>query len=177
MVDIGLFIIRLVIGGLILGHGLQKLAGWFDGPGLTQWAGALESMRYRRARPLAWLHALTETGAGVLLVLGALTPLAAAMVIGVMVNAVVAAHAHNGLWSQDGGFEYPLVLGVAAAGLALAGPGAWALDTALGWSPTPAWAPTGIVGGLLAGVLTLVAGREPATQRHGRDAGRPATAS
>lgn len=178
MVDIGLFIVRLVIGGLILGHGLQKLTGWFDGPGPAQWAEALESMRYRRTRSLAWVHALTETGAGVLLVLGALTPLAAAMVIGVMVNAIVAAHAHNGLWSQDGGFEYPLVLGVAAAGLAVAGPGALAVDTVLGWSPTPAWAVVAIVAGLLAGGLTLVAAREPAARRPARDArGRAATAS
>lgn len=178
MVDIGLFIVRLVIGGLVLGHGLQKLAGWFGGPGLNQWAGALESMRYRRTRTLAWVHALAETGAGFLLVLGLLTPLAVAMVIGVMVNASVAAHAPNGLWSQDGGFEYPLVLVAAAAGLALTGPGAWALDDALGWSLTPAWALTGIVGGLLAGVLTLVVGREPASQRHGGDArGQAATAT
>lgn len=143
MVEIGLLIIRLVIGVLVLGHGLQKLAGWFGGPGITEWAGALESMRYRRARPLAWVHALTETVAGVLLVLGMLLPLAAAMVIGVMANAVVAAHAPNGLWAQDGGFEYPVVLAVVAAGLGMTGPGVWAVDNALGWSLTPAWALTG----------------------------------
>lgn len=162
MFDVGLFVIRIVVGGLVLGHGLQKLVGWFDGPGVDRWADMLESMRYRRPRLMSWAHALVETGAGLLLVVGLFTPLAAAAVIGVMINAIVAAHAPNGLWAQEGGFEYPLVLGVTAGALALTGPGAWAIDTALGWDlTTTAWIFAAIGVGVLAGLAVLGLGREP----------------
>lgn len=161
MFDIGLFLIRAVVGALLAGHGLQKLIGWFGGPGVEGNAEFLRSLGYRPPRPLSRLHGLAETGAGILLIAGLLTPAAAAAVIAVMVQAAVAVHARNGLWVQDGGYEYPLVLAATAAGIALTGPGAWSLDAWLGWDLTGAWALAGIAAGLAIGVLGLATRSEP----------------
>lgn len=161
MVDLGLLVVRVVVGALLAAHGLQKLTGWFGGPGVAGHTDTLASLGYRRPRELAWLHGLSETAAGVLLVLGLLTPLASAATIAVMLNAAVAVHAPNGLWVQQGGYEYPLVLAAVAAGLALTGPGAIAIDTWAGWELTGTWAVGGIALGVLAGLLALVARRAP----------------
>lgn len=133
------------------------------------------SLDYRAARGLARVHAVAETGAGLLLVLGLLTPLAVAAIIGVMLNAVVAVHWGNGPWASDGGWEFPVVLGVTAGGLALTGPGAWALDAVLGLMPSATWGVAGIVVGLVVGLAVLTLGREHAS-RADDASGRAATA-
>lgn len=151
--DIGLLLIRLIIGVLFIGHGTQKLFGWFGGPGIGGTAGYFQSLGYRHGRSTAILAGLTELGAGAALAAGVLTPLAAAAVMGVMINAAVAQHADMGLWVQDGGFEYPLVVAVVAIALAATGPGALSLDGVLGWQlsgVTPA------VGAVLLGTLTAL---------------------
>lgn len=110
MLDIGLLVVRVLVGLLLLGHGARKLFGWFGGPGPGAHASFIGSLGYRRPTLLSRLHAVAETGAGLLLALGLLTPLAIAAILAVMVNAIVAVHRRNGLWVTDGGFEYPLVL-------------------------------------------------------------------
>src|SRR5205823_12827171 len=75
---------------------------------------------------------LTESSAGAMLVLGLLTPLAAAMIIGVMINATLAVHADKGAWNSDGGYELPLAFGAAAACLAYVGPGSASVDHFIG---------------------------------------------
>lgn len=132
--DLGILLLRLVIGGLFIGHGGKKLFGWFDGPGPESTTGFFGSLGYRRPRTMAWVGAGAELGGGALLVLGFLTPLATAALIGVMVNAAIVVHAENGLWNADGGFELPLVLGTSAGALAFTGAGAWSLDNAFGWT-------------------------------------------
>ena len=159
MVDLGLLLVRIVVGALLAAHGLQKLTGWFGGPGLAGNTGFLEGLGYRRPRQMAWLHGVGETAAGVLVVLGLLTPLASATIIAVMLNAAIAVHAPNGLWVQQGGYEYPLVLTAVAAGLALTGPGSIALDAWAGWEPNGPWGIAGIAFGILAGTAALATRR------------------
>ena len=171
MVDLGLLLVRVVVGGLLAAHGLQKLTGWFGGPGLAGNTAFLDDLGYRRPRQMAWLHALSEIAAGVLLVLGLLTPLASAAIVAVMLNAAVAVHARNGLWVQQGGYEYPLVLSAVAIGLALTGPGAIALGAWAGWELTGTWTLVSLVLGLVAGTAAL-ATRRTRTQGQGHD-GRP----
>lgn len=130
--DLGLLMVRVPAGLLLAGHGAQKLFGWFGGDGLDATGTAFESMGYPRGRAMATLAGTSEIGAGAGLVTGLATPLAAAGVIGMMTNAAVAAHAPAGLWAQNGGYEYPLVLGTTAAGLATRGPGSISVDAALG---------------------------------------------
>jgi putative oxidoreductase len=137
--NLGLLIVRLVVGGLFFGHGTQKLFGWFDGHGLEGTGGFMESLGYTPGKRMAILAGATEAAGGAMLVLGLLTPLAAAMIIGVMVNAMIAVHAQNGVWNTGGGVELPLVYCAVVAGLAFVGPGSISIDNAIGLSITGVW--------------------------------------
>lgn len=151
--DFGLFLLRVVLGGLFVGHGLQKLLGWFGGHGLEGTAHFFESLGYRPGPRHAALAGLVETGAGAMLVIGLWVPLAAAGIVGVMVNAIGAVHAENGLWNSNGGMEYPMVAAVAAITLAYTGPGiASVTDVAGSLAGTMA-----AIVGLIAGVAMLAA--------------------
>jgi len=91
-----------------------------------------------------------------------LTPLAAAALIGVMVNAAVAEHGEAGLWSENEGYEYPLVLAVIATVLALGGPGTLAVDDALGWELHGlAWGIGAVAVGVASAVVVLATRRSP----------------
>ncbi|MFL5797293.1 MAG: DoxX family protein [Actinomycetota bacterium] len=136
--SIGLLILRVVLGGLLIGHGTQKLFGWFGGGGLDGSVPMFAKFRYRQPRLAAAAAGMTETGGGLLLALGLLTPLAAAAVIGGMVNAS-AASARNGLWATKGGFELPFTYAWCAVALAFTGAGATSVDRALGWRLGGAW--------------------------------------
>lgn len=76
MLSLGIFIIRLVVGITMIGHGAQKLFGWFGGPGLQGMGKGFESMGMKNGVTMALLAGLSEFGGGVLFVLGLLTPLA-----------------------------------------------------------------------------------------------------
>ena len=105
---------------------------------------------------------LAETAGGLLLALGAATPLASAVVVGVMLVAIVSAHLKNGFFAQSGGYEYTLLLGGAALALAFTGPGALSLDQALGISRSgEAWGLAALAAGLIGGAVPLLA-RKPA---------------
>jgi len=132
----GLFVIRALLGLLLFAHGTQKLFGWFGGHGLEGTGGFFEQVGHRPGRAMAGIAGLSEAGGGTLLFLGLLTPLGAAMVIGVMIVAAVSVHGSNGLWATNGGYELPLTNAVVAAGLGFTGPGSFSVDHALGlgWS-------------------------------------------
>lgn len=127
--EYGLLVLRLVIGLLFMGHGLQKLFGWFGGHGLEGTTGFFASLDVHPPKAWAVIAGLGETLGGLGLVLGFLTPIAAAAIIGVMLMAIVKVHWQNGLWVVNNGMEYTLVNTAIAAVLGLVGPGAYALDT------------------------------------------------
>ena len=129
--DLGLLLLRLVVGGLFIAHGSQKLFGSFGGYGLEGTGGFMRRLGYHPGRAMAGLAGLAEFVSGLLLVLGFLTPFAAAGIIGVMLNAIISVHWKNGMWNTDGGMEYPIVLSSVAAALTFAGPGAYSIDGAL----------------------------------------------
>ncbi|MGF6952906.1 putative oxidoreductase [Neobacillus sp. B4I6] len=131
MINIGLLIIRLVIGLLFVGHGAQKLFGWFGGYGLKGTGGWFESIGMKPGVTMALLAGLAELIGGILFALGLLTPLAGIMIAGTMAMAIVKVHAPNGLWATANGYEYNLTLLVVAIGIALVGPGQYALDSLL----------------------------------------------
>ncbi|MBY6053805.1 DoxX family protein [Cytobacillus firmus] len=128
MMDLGLLIIRLVIGILFVGHGAQKLFGWFGGHGLKGTGGWFESIGMKPGVMMALLAGLAELIGGILFALGFLTPLAALMIAGTMIMAIVKVHGPNGLWATSNGYEYNLTLLSVAIGIALIGPGQYALD-------------------------------------------------
>ncbi|MFF2857775.1 DoxX family protein, partial [Peribacillus sp. NPDC058002] len=129
MINIGLLIIRLVIGLLFIGHGAQKLFGWFGGYGLKGTGGWFESIGMKSGVTMALFAGLAELIGGLLFALGLLTPLAGIMIAGTMIMAIVKVHAPNGLWATANGYEYNLTLLGVAIGIALIGPGQYALDS------------------------------------------------
>ncbi|MEH7454800.1 DoxX family protein [Gottfriedia acidiceleris] len=131
MLNIGLLIIRLVIGLLFVGHGAQKLFGWFGGHGLKGTGGWFESIGMKPGVTIALFAGLAELIGGVLFTLGLLTPLAGIMIAGTMVMAIIKVHGPNGLWATANGYEYNLTLLSVAIGIALIGPGKYALDAFL----------------------------------------------
>src|SRR2546429_9773351 len=84
MRDIGLLILRLAVGGLLAGHGSQKLFGWFSGPGLKGTAGWLESLGLKPGTPWATVASASEFGGGVVTTFGFLHPLCPLCTIGAM---------------------------------------------------------------------------------------------
>lgn len=103
MMDLGLLIIRLVIGVLFIGHGAQKLFGWFGGHGLKGTGGWFDSIGMKPGVMMALFAGLAELIGGILFALGFLTPLAALMIAGTMIMAIVKVHGPNGLWATSNG--------------------------------------------------------------------------
>ena len=129
--NLGIAAFRGIVGSLFIGHGTQKLFGWFDGPGLDATAGGFEQMGLRPGRRHAAAAGLTEAVGGALLAVGALTPVAASMLTGVMTTAIRKVHAPNGPWVTSGGWEYNAVIIAGLAGLVEVGPGRPSVDAAL----------------------------------------------
>ena len=136
--SLGLFVLRVVIGLLIAGHGSQKLLGWFGGPGFAKTVGMMKSQGFKVPQFWALLGSLGEFGGGVFFVLGLLTPLAAIAIVAAMLMAVVKFHWSKGLWGTKGGFEYPLVLLFVALVVGLVGAGSYSIDALIGFAlPLP----------------------------------------
>jgi putative oxidoreductase len=131
MIDLGLLVIRLVIGVLFIGHGAQKLFGWFGGHGLKGTGGWFESIGMKPGVTMALVAGLSELVGGILFALGLLTPLAAILIAATMFMAIVKVHGQNGLWATSNGYEYNLTLLAVAIGMALIGPGQYAVDAFL----------------------------------------------
>ena len=160
--DLALFVLRAVVGLFFIGHGAQKLFGSFGGHGLTGTAGFFDAIGIRPGHLHALAAGWAELGAGVLLVLGLLSPLAAVLVIAVMTTAIIAVHASKGPWVTEGGWEYNAVLMAVAFTVAGAGPGEFSLDNALGWMEDitgTGWALGALGVGILGGAGAIVAGR------------------
>ncbi|CAN5664401.1 MAG: DoxX family protein [Actinomycetota bacterium] len=132
MRDFAVLMVRLVVGGLLAGHGAQKLFGSFGGSGMEGFAGFLESLGMKPGKPWAALAGLSEFGGGTLTALGLLNPLGPLGILGAMCMAAFKAHGVKPIWAQEGGGELPVTNAAIAAAIALAGPGKYSLDHALG---------------------------------------------
>ncbi|MGH8993202.1 MAG: DoxX family protein [Acidimicrobiia bacterium] len=154
--DFGLLAVRLVGGLLMAGHGAQKLFGWWGGPDFDFVVNGFGQAGYTPAKFFALLASSAELLGGLFLALGFLTPLACAAIIGVMFNAVVAVHWKSGAWTQNGGYELPLLLGVIAVAVACTGPGQLSLDRGWRWATGgAASALTGVGLGLAGGLVAM----------------------
>jgi putative oxidoreductase len=168
--SIGLLILRLVVGLTLAAHGAQKLFGWFGGYGVAGTGQFMEQLGFRPGRLHAAQAGLAELLGGLFLAAGFLTPAAAAALVAVMLVAAVSVHVKKGFFAHNGGYEYTLVLGGAALGLAFTGPGALSLDQALGISLSgETWGLAALAAGLIGGVLPLIA-RRPAPTATAQDA-------
>ncbi|MFL5733781.1 MAG: DoxX family protein [Chloroflexia bacterium] len=132
MRNFALLLVRLTVGGLLAGHGAQKLFGWFGGHGLEGTSGWMESMGLRPGKPWALLAGLSEFGGGVLTLLGFLNPLGSLGITGAMGMAIGKAHWGKPIWVTSGGAELPVINIAVALALGLSGPGDISVDRLLG---------------------------------------------
>jgi putative oxidoreductase len=140
--DLGLMLLRVGLGALLIAHGLQKAFGLWGGQGFNGFQQSLADLGYQHAGILTYVGAGAQIGAGVLLVLGLFTPLAAAVAVAYLINsllAAVAAQPDSGYFPffLPDGHEYLVVLVVLAAACALTGPGRYGLDAGRGWARRP----------------------------------------
>jgi len=160
---LGLAVLRIVVGGLFMGHGLQKLAGWFGGHGLHATGQSFEAMGLRPGKMHAASAGASETAGGTLIAAGLLTPLGASLLSGTMITAIRKVHASHGPWVAEGGYEYNLVLLAAVFAITDVGPGEWSLDEALGIRLSgPGWAIAQLAAGAIGSSAAVALGeRQP----------------
>ena len=145
----GLLLLRVFVGVAFIGHGTQKLFGWWGGYGPQGTGGYFSSVGYKSGVQMAILAGLAEAGGGALLALGLLTPVACAALAVVMINAIVAVTMKPGFMLDS---ELELTYLAVAISLAATGPGRFSLDRAIGWDDTLSGVGWGI-GALIAAVV------------------------
>ena len=157
--DFGLVLLRFAVGGVFFAHGAQKVFGLWGGPGIGAFTRTLDGYGYGNTGVLVWVASIGEMVGGAAVVLGLLTPLAAASLLAIAINAVLL-NAHNGFFiagpAGAGAVEFDVVLGMAAAAIVLTGPGHIALDNGRTWHRRPApWGVLFLVVGVAAGLLVF----------------------
>jgi putative oxidoreductase len=151
--DLAVLVVRATVGGLLAGHGSQKLFGSFGGRGLEATGGSFEGMGFRPGRRWAGLASVSELGGGLLTMLGFLNPVGPLSAMGAMLVATLKVHAGKPIWAAEGGAELPITNMAVLGAVALAGPGRFSIDRLLG-TRLPRWT---LVPGVLsvAGVTVL----------------------
>lgn len=158
--DEGVLLLRLLLAAVLCAHAVQKLFGWLSGPGRAGAAGMFESLGHRPAVIIVPVAGALELTASLLLAVGLMTPLAAAIAAGVLLVAGVSLSvARSAFWASAGGGEYAIVLAVAAAALGAMGGGRFSLDQAMGIGDDMASIPAA-----LPALLALVAAAPPILQ-------------
>jgi len=138
-----LLVLRVVPGLLLIGHGLQKLVpARFSPPllhanGLRATGAGFEQLGIRPGVVAALLAGLSEVVGGFSLGAGLLTPVGTILVGSVMTTAILTAHARNGIWSQEGGFEFPLTLLALGFVISALGAGSYSINA---WAGVSNWA-------------------------------------
>ena len=163
-VDIASVLLRVVVGLTVVAHGYNHAWGGGGLAGTTRWFG---SLGLRPPKLHAVLSSAGELASGCALVIGLLTPLAAAFVVGTMLVAGITHHRANGFFVLKEGYEYVLMIGVVCAVIGLLGPGAASVDRLLGIAVT---GPIGLaivvgMGTLGAAVLLAVTWRPKSSMR------------
>jgi putative oxidoreductase len=171
MKDVGLLTLRLTAGGLLMGHGMQKLAGKFGGNGLAGTGQWMESIGLKPGQAWATVAGLSEAS-GALMALGFLEPLGEIGVLSAMAMATGKVHWGKPIWGTAGGAEQPVTYSAIALMLVLAGPGKLSLDALLGTRLPNALAllaVAGAAGGVAYGLM-----QQPPAQEEPTEAGPPA---
>jgi putative oxidoreductase len=164
--DLGFLIARIVLGGLMAGHGAQKLFGWFGGYGLAGTAGFFEGLGFKPGRLFATAAAVGEVVSGLLIAFGLFGPIGPAILVSIMIVAAVSVHWH-GVFATSNGIEVPLLYATGAIALALTGPGRFSLDALFGLGSfwTPAVVASVLAAGVAGGILNLSLRRAPETAK------------
>ena len=132
MVDLGILLVRVLVGVPMAAHGAQKVFGWFGGYGLKGTGGFLETLGFRPGAMFAAAAGLSELGGGLLLALGLFTPVGAAAMLAAMLVAIVSVHLKQGFFATNNGYELPFLYAAVAVAAAFTGGGAYSLDALFG---------------------------------------------
>jgi putative oxidoreductase len=169
--DFGLLILRVVVGGTMFAHGVQKAFGWWGGPGYDRWRNAVGGMGFQPVGFWAAASVAAELS-GALLVIGFLTPIVAAVIVAHTIVIIGQAHLSKGFFNAAGGYEFPLSLGAGAAALLFTGPGAASVDGLIGFEATATASVLLFVLAIAGGLISLAAPhlrpRESGVQTQGR---------
>lgn len=169
--DIAALFLRAALGVTMVAHGWNH--AWRGGklPGTARW---FESIGIRPGKVHALLATVTELGSGALLLLGFLTPLAAAGVVGTMLVALIANHMRNGffIFRPGEGYEYVLFIVLSGFAIGALGAGKISLDHAFklhldGWLYGGKGLAVTAVGAVGALVLLATCWRPPAREPKG----------
>jgi putative oxidoreductase len=163
---LGMTALRVTVGGLFVGHGTQKLFGWFGGDGPEATGGFFrQKLGLAPGRYHALAAGTAEAGGGALLATGFLTPLGALLTTSTMATAIRLVHVKRGVWVTQGGYEYNAVLIAAAFAIVAAGPGPLSIDGARGrerWGD--GWAVAQLAAALAGSAAVVEIGRRLAQQ-------------
>lgn len=128
LTDLGLLLLRLIVGVVFVYHGGQKIFGetWFDGKGMGAFTETLRGLQIPNPVIMAWVAAISEFAGGILVLIGFFTRLAAVPLIVTMGMAIY--HVHPEQFSGPEGMEFPLTLAVVLIAILLSGPGRFSVD-------------------------------------------------
>jgi putative oxidoreductase len=176
--NIGTLALRGVVGPLFVGHGTQKLFGWFGGHGIEGTGGFFENLGLRPGKHHAIAAGTGEALGGALLTLGAFTPLAATMISSSMVTAIRTVHGPNGPWITDNGYEYSAALVAAMATLVEHGPGSPSVDSRLfpNWHGK-GWAAASVAAAVAASYLVTSLSKSPPREEQEADVATASTSN
>jgi len=132
--DLALFVLRVVVGGVVMQHGLLKMGIVGQGGSIAGVAGWFNGMGLRPGMFWALVATAAEALGGLLMVIGLGGPLGPGIVAGDLIVVTIVAHVPQGFWAGGGkvGWEFPLPMAAGAFAVALLGNGGWSVDAALG---------------------------------------------
>lgn len=155
MKNLGLLILRLIVGSMVAAHGAQKLFGWFGGPGLKGTQGFMESLGMRPGKIWGTMAGMAEFSGGTMTALGFLHPFGPLNIIAAMSVAMRKVHWKLPLFASEGGAELPLTNAAVATAVLFAGSGRYSLDRMLGIR-IPRWLSMLSAAMTIAGVYTAL---------------------
>jgi putative oxidoreductase len=158
--DVGLLVLRVVVGLVVAMHGFMKLGLVGKGGSVAGTGGWFDSIGLRPGILWALVAVSAEAGGGVLMALGLGGPIGPGLVFADLLVVTIVAHWAQGFWVSGGkaGWEFPLPLSAAGFAVALVGNGAWSLDAALGLT-YPAPFPALWLGLMFAGAVAALLAR------------------
>lgn len=158
--DLGLFVLRIVVGGVVAMHGLLKLGLVGKGGSVAGVARWFDSLGLKPGTFWAAVSVIAEAGGGALTILGLGGPIGPGLIAGDLLVVTYVAHWAQGFWAGGGkvGWEFPLPLSASGLTLALAGTGAWSLDRLLGLT-YPEWLQAAWLALMAAGAIVAIGER------------------
>jgi putative oxidoreductase len=123
MIDLAILILRLGLGIMFVGHGLQQTFGMFGGPGIKGFSGLLSGLGFSPAIVWACIAAYTELIGGLFLIFGIAVRTSAAFLLIFIVVAAYKVHLSKGFFLQSGGIEYTFIIACVCAALIISGAG------------------------------------------------------